>query len=142
MKQYFEDLLELGKPIWFDETGHPRFCKFKPKRVHNTDACEVALVKMYCECCLAEFKVAVTCDVPSNDVLLSDIIKSGKSPFSGELPNIRCCKWDGKSPIQVKVIRFYKLKKYHIIRSKLVFKRKRKYEVILTPDGEVVKDGV
>lgn len=88
-----------GKPIWFDEDGVPRYCKFAPKRCSNIYARQCLLMSISCQRCQQPFLVAMSWNmmprlsasgemkfVPS----LSELVREGKVHY-GDPPNVDCC---------------------------------------------------
>jgi len=55
----YEDITSrLGKPLWWDERGVPRYDPFTRKLVADIYAHEIALVEIQCQRCLKRFDVA------------------------------------------------------------------------------------
>ncbi len=91
MKYHFEYLLEkMGWPYWWEETGHPRYEKFKPNRTYNIYAREVVLLEIQCQACATVFKVSMNWGKTFDGKKLSDQIKDGFIHY-GDPPNVRCC---------------------------------------------------
>lgn len=64
MKQAYDDITSrLGKPLWWDEGGCPRYEAFKPSMVNDFYAREVALMRVSCQGCDAEYLVCVSAGV-------------------------------------------------------------------------------
>ncbi len=61
MKQIYDDITDrLGKPVWWDEAGCPRYEPFKPCLAHDFYAREVALLRVACQFCAAESLVCIS----------------------------------------------------------------------------------
>lgn len=96
MKAAYQDITSrLGKPLWHDEEGVPRYEKFHPELVSNIYAQEAVLVRILCQGCGTPFDVAMTWDgtmmerrtaVPS----LQERVERG-SVYYGDPPNMGCC---------------------------------------------------
>lgn len=61
MKQDYSDITDkLGKPLWWDEAGCPRYEPFQPCMANDFYAHEVALLRVACQNCHAEHIVCVS----------------------------------------------------------------------------------
>jgi len=78
----------LGKPLWFDEAGVPRYCDFHPARCANIYAMEAVLLVITCQMCHEEFRVAISRDDEKDPPLHALILK--KELEYGDPPNA-CC---------------------------------------------------
>lgn len=57
----YEDILErCGQPLWYDEAGAPRYAPFHPDLCNNPYAKQAALLRIACQQCGMEFRVAYT----------------------------------------------------------------------------------
>jgi hypothetical protein len=93
MRPSYEDIIaRAGPPDWHDENGVPRYGQFKPHRVANLYAREVALLQIRCRGCDAGFRVAVSRPnaSPVPNAPLSELIYSGRLSY-GDPPNVECC---------------------------------------------------
>lgn len=48
------------RPLWYTETGAPRFCDFHPLFCADANADEVALIHLKCECCDCTIDIALS----------------------------------------------------------------------------------
>ena len=61
MKQDYSDITaKLGKPLWWDEAGCPRYEPFQPCMANDFYAREVALLRVACQNCQAEHIVCAS----------------------------------------------------------------------------------
>jgi len=111
MHQYFGDIIEkLGEPLWFDDCGYPRYCKFDPDEVSNIYAKEVALLEIACQNCGHRFKVAIHHEGYNRKYERFSWMENEnyKNLGYGDPPNIRCC---GSGPSmtsdEIKVLEFW-----------------------------------
>ena len=64
MKQEYYDITsKLGPPIWWDEAGCPRYEPFNPGMANDFYAREVALLRVSCQWCQADYLVCVSAGV-------------------------------------------------------------------------------
>lgn len=74
-------------PLWWDESGVPRYCDFAADRVANVYAREAVLFEIACQACGREFRVALSSGkAPS----IADAIRSHELHY-GDPPNVGCC---------------------------------------------------
>ena len=63
MNQEYADITSrLGRPLWWDEVGVPRYWPFQPSLCNNIYADEVCLLRIGCQGCEEEFLVAMSWD--------------------------------------------------------------------------------
>ena len=61
MLHNYPDIIErLGKPLWWDEVGCPRYDEFKPNLTNNIYAREVILLEIACANCDRKMLVAMS----------------------------------------------------------------------------------
>lgn len=61
MHHFYKDIVErAGKPDWYDENEVPRYGKFKPDMVPDIYADQAVLMRIGCQGCQLEFKVALS----------------------------------------------------------------------------------
>lgn len=61
MRAAYEDILSrLGKPLWYDEAGVPRYMPFHPDLCNDPYAIEAGLFLIACQQCGMQFLVADT----------------------------------------------------------------------------------
>ena len=64
MKQAYDDITaRLGKPLWWDEAGCPRYELFQPSMANDFYAREVALLRVVCQGCNAASLVCISAGV-------------------------------------------------------------------------------
>jgi hypothetical protein len=86
MKQEYSDITEkLGKPLWWDEAGCPRYAPFQPCMANDFYAKEVALIRVKCQSCEEEFLVCVSSGEQNKKPL-----SQRKTLFYGDPPR-GCC---------------------------------------------------
>ncbi len=78
----------LGTPLWFDESGVPRYCEFHPRRIANIHAREAALLSISCVICGQEYIVAKSTRAPKPTIC--EMIQARMLQY-GEPPNTNCC---------------------------------------------------
>ena len=61
MNQEYHDITSrLGKPLWFDECGVPRYDPFTPRLCNDIYTDEAVLLEIACQGCYERFKVAMS----------------------------------------------------------------------------------
>lgn len=89
------------EPKWWDENGTPRYCEFHPSQLSDIYAEKCALIKIACQNCGQEFKVAYSQNrysilniIATNSGMefhdLEELIKNGSLHY-GDPPNTGCC---------------------------------------------------
>lgn len=89
-------------PLWFDESGVPRYEPFHPELSANIYADEVALVEIACQACEQTFHVAISSTLSERlmrqvtqalDGLPASLAEriADKSLGYGDPPNVGCC---------------------------------------------------
>lgn len=64
MKQAYDEVTaRLGKPLWWDEAGCPRYEPFHPSMANDFYPREVALLRVSCQSCDAKSLVCVSAGV-------------------------------------------------------------------------------
>jgi hypothetical protein len=91
MKPDYSDVIEAAgiEPSWFDESGVPRFCTFKPELAADPYAREVALVRIRCADCGTPFQVTVAHRGGTDKSVAYRICKNELE--YGDAPNTGCC---------------------------------------------------
>ncbi len=119
MKQSYIDITnKLGEPLWWDEEGVPRYCKFKPAWVNNIYADEIILARITCQQCRHNYVVAVTNEKRRKGFSLKDGI-----PHYGDPLNYCDCSGGATmNSIMREVVEFWERNKNYEL------KRDRKYE--------------
>ncbi len=64
MKACYSDILKLTKkqPLWYDENGVPRYCKFTPSDLPSIYARIAVLMEIQCQACGKPFLVGIGSD--------------------------------------------------------------------------------
>jgi hypothetical protein len=76
MHQPYKDILKrLGRPLWWDEHGTPRYDPFEPRLCSNIYAAEAVLLEIECPGCGRRFEVAGSLD--SIDASLRQVTLAG-----------------------------------------------------------------
>lgn len=86
MKEAYKDITDrLGKPLWFDEGGVPRYVEFSPDICGSIYAREAMLIEIACQCCSKRFLVS---GYGSSTVekTFADLIREGLPPIYGDPP--------------------------------------------------------
>lgn len=61
MNNDFKDIIDrLGRPVWYDQKGYPRYCRFHPRQVSDIYANYVAYLLIGCQRCNGRWRVAVS----------------------------------------------------------------------------------
>ena len=94
MKAYYGDIISriADKPLWFTETGVPRYEPFDERQLDNIYATEAALVEIACQGCDTRFHVGICRDkmeIHEGKDIASQI--RNKSYHYGDPPNMGCC---------------------------------------------------
>jgi len=100
---------QLGEPMWFDECGVPRYCKFTPDQVNNIYANEVVLVDIACQNCGNIYKVAFSStefQVYSGSPTLKSQIED-KSLHFGDPPCDQCASGSTMNCDDLKVLEYW-----------------------------------
>jgi hypothetical protein len=82
---YSDITSRLGKPLWYDENGTPRYDKFTPGMMSNIYASEGVLYKIICVSCRRRFLVAESWHVLSGVPSLRKEVEGG-SLYYGDPP--------------------------------------------------------
>ena len=90
MTARYQDITgRLGVPLWYDESGVPRYDKFAPELLAKTEARQVSLVRMACPIC------RMPCDVAYSmqEMLphIRSVISSHGGHVYGLLPHYTHC---------------------------------------------------
>lgn len=82
MLEDYQDIIKrLGKPLWWDEVGCPRYEEFQPDMCNDIYAEEVLLMLIACQQCERQYKVAMSWKVwIDRSMRLSWYIKQGTLP--------------------------------------------------------------
>ena len=87
MKQEYSDITKkLGKPVWWDEAGCPRYEPFQPCMANDFYAEEVALLRIACQNCQTEYLVSV-----SSGIKDSRAFRERPLPLAYGDPPRSCC---------------------------------------------------
>lgn len=90
MKARYSDIhTKAGVPLWYDETGVPRYAPFEPSLCGDSLARQAALLKAACIHCRRDCYVAVSCQRTDLDIL-SDLAARGMALY-GLLPHFGHC---------------------------------------------------
>lgn len=118
MHHHYNDIRSKidSEPIWFDEYGVPRYCKFVPDLCNNVYAAEVALLLISCQGCGKRFEVCMS--VNMFELALNPDMKSLANQIEegdihyGDPPNTDCCPaGPTMNCIDIRVLEFWKWKK-------------------------------
>ena len=94
MNHHYGDIRRLSStpPIWFDENAVPRFCEFSPDEGADIYAKEIVLLRVDCQDCGHQFRVAMSWNETSQILRgFAPLSKNIKSLHYGDPPNIECC---------------------------------------------------
>ena len=95
LQPYPDITSKLGKPLWWDEAGCPRYAPFRPDLCSNIYATEAALVEIACQLCGARFLVAFTSNgiqaYENGGRTLADEIRSGVLGYGDPPMHKECC---------------------------------------------------
>jgi hypothetical protein len=138
LADYKDIISKLGKPVWYDEVGCPRYCKFEPKRTNNIYSKEAVLLLIRCQACHEQFKVCLSEDLWSlrnitadYDYSLLERIISGAIHY-GDPPrhdyNKNCIAGSTMNCEDIKVLEYWSIEDMKWIRD-------RSLEIRL-PDGQ------
>lgn len=116
MKQSYCDITnKLGKPLWWDEVGAPRYDEFSPDLLNDIYAKEAALMLIKCQVCRTEFKVCLSSweiDKKSiSDRILNNSLYYGDPPDFG-----CCCSGPTMTSDPVRVLEFWKRENFEWVR--------------------------
>jgi hypothetical protein len=97
MHHHYNDITSRIKepPLWYDENGVPRYCKFGPDEGANIYARQIALLEIACQACGERFMVAMSWS--HTETWLGDPMPSlgdriqDSSIHYGDPPNADCC---------------------------------------------------
>lgn len=112
---------KLGKPLWYDEKGVPRYARFDPSLVNNIYANEVALVEIWCQACKEKFLVAFSSDAnycllenynPISYAIFQKTLHYGDPPIHGS------CGGYTMNCEDLKVVEFWRNEYFSWIRDK------------------------
>lgn len=136
MKSNYADILSLTdkKPLWYDESGCPRYEKFTPNLCPNIYADEVILLEIACQDCGKRFKVQMSAWVIYGGYSFRERLfewkKDGKKTFTpihyGD-PPIHGCVGDTMNCEDLKVLEFWEKDRVKFVG----FKRRKDLEVNL-----------
>jgi hypothetical protein len=111
MKCSYQEITDvMGPPLWWDESGVPRYVQFSPHVSANIHAQEIVLAEIACQSCFKLFKVCMSIDSYQQnehqtylrDHLIEHGFNYGDPPFS------RCCETGClMSSIPVRIIEFW-----------------------------------
>ena len=94
MLQDYKDITSrLGKPIFFDECGCPRYALFHPSLCANIYAEEAILLLIACQQCGSKYKVAMSWHKwidGKASFSFSKRVKDGHFPHYGDPPCFEC----------------------------------------------------
>lgn len=115
MHAYFQDILDRipEEPTWWDETGHPRYCQFKPEHKANIYADRVKLLLICCQFCKKQFKVCLSFSP------LAEVDRDNPwftTNCYGDPPNTNCCSGTTASSISLKVLESWVMNKWEWVR--------------------------
>ena len=121
LQPYPDIISKLGKPLWWDEAGCPRYAPFKPELCNNIYAVEVALVEIACQFCDRRFLVAFTSTglqaFENDDRTLADEIRAGILGY-GDPPMHKECSFGYTMTSEaVRVIEYWHQEKFRWVRK-------------------------
>lgn len=97
MHASYSDITDrLGKPLWWDEAGAPRYALFHPSYANNIYAKEAVLLLVRCQSCHSKFPVCLTWDGMEELILnrprhsLAERVQA-KALHYGDPPDAGCC---------------------------------------------------
>ena len=91
MHESYEDITsKLGKPLWWDEVGCPRYEPFTVRMLNDIYAKEAVLLEIACQACEHRFLVAMSRSLFSGGTPLHKLIRNGSIHY-GDPPNYGCC---------------------------------------------------
>ena len=96
MHHHYKDITDkLGRPMWWDEAGCPRYCAFGPYETNGIYASQVALLEIACQNCGERFMVAMAFtkwrpEDFEDGASLRERIIAGHIHY-GDPPNFNCC---------------------------------------------------
>ena len=90
MKHHYKDITDRidSPPLWWDENGVPRYCKFDPSECANIYAQQVVFMVIGCQGCGTEFQVCMSSD--PFDTSLQSLMQDHRLHY-GDPPNYGCC---------------------------------------------------
>ena len=89
MKARYDDILQFGTPLWYDEHGVPRYVPFAPEHCGDPNAQQAALLQVACTICRRQCDVAVSSPTLDLDIQ-TDLAARGMALY-GLLPNFDHC---------------------------------------------------
>lgn len=104
-------------PVWWDETGVPRYCAFSPNETADIYARECVLMEIRCQNCERAFQVAMS-HSRSSELLhgatsLARLIETNEIHY-GDPPNIDCCpSGPTMNSVPVRVLEYWALDAQH-----------------------------
>ena len=127
--QPYPDIVDkLGKPIWWDEVGCPRYEPFHPDLCNNIYATEAALLEIACQKCNGRFYVAVSLDpmrAYKKETTLAQLVEKGAYLFGDPPQHLNAkigCVGYCMSSIMIRVVEFWH-------RPNLEWEREKTHEV-------------
>ena len=125
MKQEYNDIIDkLGKPLWWDEVGVPRYEKFHPNLLNDIYAKEGCLLLIRCQFCGCKFKVGLSYNTFLEKSSLGERINN-KTIHYGDPPNYYkgCCQvGSSANSDSIKVIEYWEKENFE-------WKRNKKFEI-------------
>ena len=127
MLESYQDIIgRLGKPLWWDEAGCPRYDPFRPDLCNDIYAEEALLMLIACQECGRQYKVAMTWKVWINQTLrLSWFLKDRHLPHYGDQPCFECGAGATMNCYDLEVLEFWERNKT----TNHVWKRKKSLEI-------------
>lgn len=77
-------------PKWFDEYAVPRYCEFHPEHCADIYARQACLLRIECQGCGREFRVAMSWS-GYDEIEALDWLVEQKTIHYGDPPNVECC---------------------------------------------------
>lgn len=87
---YYDIIVKLGAPLWWDENGVPRYAPFAPYLSGDPDARQAALLQVVCPHCRQVCRVSVSSKYIDLDIM-SDLMARGAEGLYGLLPHYDHC---------------------------------------------------
>ena len=126
--QPYDDLVKkLGKPLWWDEVGCPRYEPFTPDLCNNIYATEAALLEIACQSCDERFHVAVSLDpmgAYERKRKLAQSIDEGYLYYGDPPQHEGCAAGYTMSSITIRVVEFWQMQ-----RPSLEWERDKTHEI-------------
>lgn len=113
MHHDYRDILKLTKrkPLWWDENGVPRFCRFHPRLTANIYASYTCLLLIACQNCNVMFQVCMSWNDEPSFKKDFDI----RLVHYGDPPNACCGTGATMNCFDLKVLQWWERKNHHTL---------------------------